>query len=253
MSSLLYWTGCRGLGAVYCALIAAASFASLAYAAGFTLGSAIAPLFASTVIALTSTGSGLAAAAWLVLTTIFFLGHMTGVLPEYAGLAVVGTAILWGAASRRYEIVYAGLAAGSLGDPTIAAAAITASGAAAAASTRRLHAGLTVLSLAPITYYATPTAAAMVTASLAFALVVASGGPARLKSCPVRTDAMLEVPALIVAGAGILLEAAGIGYWASLIWPTGFILQASSILVPEPALGNLSLSSEAQERLREGS
>ncbi len=253
MSSLLYWTGCRGLGAVYCALIAVAAFASLAYAAGSLLGVMMSPLFASTVLALTSTGSGAAAAAWLSLGGAVFLGGVAGILPDHAGLALVGAAAVWGAAARRYEVAYAGLAAGSLGDPVAVAAAVIVSAVAAAASTRRLHAGLAVLVVAPIVYYAPPTAAAMAAASLAFALVVASGGPARLRSCPVRTDAKLEVRAMTVAGVGILLEVLGVSYWASLIWPTGFILQASSILVPEPAFVSLSLSPEAEERLREGS
>lgn len=255
MSRLLYWAGCRGPGAVYCMLVALASAASLAYAAGVQAGVYAAAILASSVVALVSTGSTVAPAAWLALSSLLLLAAGPGALPaRYASLALLAAAALWAAAARRPEVAYAGLAAGAFGDPATAAAAVVASGVAGLLSTRRLHASLALALVAPLVYYSTPAAAAMASSSLALALVAAAGGPAGLRGCPVRTDSALAVPALSIAAVGFALELAGSSYWASLVWPMGFMLQASSILTPEPAFfGSSSLSPEGEKRLPDGS
>lgn len=248
MTTLLYWAGCRGLGALYCILVITASSAGLAYAAGLDWGLTAAPLLAASVNVLTSTGNGAATVAWLLASTLAAAYGTSCGAPTLAGLALAAaSAALW-AASRKPGLAYAGLAAGSTGEPLPAAVAIVVASAGVAHFTKRLHASLALLPLALLVYYSTPATAAMVTSSLALSLVMASGGPAGLRSCPFRTDVILGLPALVVTGAGVALEIAGYHYWASLIWPTGFILQASSILAPEPALGSPSLRPDGGER-----
>ena len=225
---------CKGPGAVYCMLLAFSGMAAL-LAVLWGLPPALDSAFLA-VGALTLVASRKPLAAMLtILAEALALLASASVDPPLASLAGAAAALLAALAFREAGLGVAALASAAIPGAGLAPALapLAVAGASMAYKLRRLHPALAVL-VAATPWLAGGDAAAMAVASLAAFLSLVAGGPSGLEGCPFRSSNPLGISGLAAAAAGVALGLAGLEHWAWLVWSTGFIVQVSGLLVPEP-------------------